>query len=164
MISIREAGRLDNTFLPAIEAAADSLVTVINGKPLPLSLPAGASRAELEASLKLLVAGRPCVGFSRLVEIDGGAHLEQLAVLPSHSGRGIGRALVEESKAWASDHDYTSITLSTFADVPFNAPFYATCGFEPIRDLSPALVQLRRHETAAGLDRIGRRVVMRAAL
>ena len=164
MISIREAERLDITFLPAIEAAADSLLTVINGIPLPLSLPAGASRSELEASLTLLVAGRPCIGFSRLEEVDGGAHLEQLAVLPRYSGRGIGRALVEASKAWASDHGYTSITLSTFVDVPFNAPFYTSCGFEPVRDLSPALQQLRRHESELGLDRIGRRVVMRAAL
>nr|WP_051317568.1 hypothetical protein [Arthrobacter sp. CAL618] len=88
MISIREAEKLDLTFLPAIEAAADSLLTYLNGMPLPVSLPAGASRSELAASLKLLVAGRPCIGFARLEELDGGAHLEQLAVLPAHAGRG----------------------------------------------------------------------------
>ncbi|WP_225668819.1 GNAT family N-acetyltransferase [Arthrobacter sp. AET 35A] len=164
MISIREAGRLDITFLPAIEAAADSLLTEIGGLPLPLSLPPGASRAELSASLKLLVAGKPCVGFARLEEVDSAAHLEQLAVLPQHSGQGIGRALVEASKAWARGRGYPMMSLSTFADVPFNAPFYATCGFEPVRELSPGLAGIRRHETEVGLDRIGRRVVMRAVL
>ncbi|MBP2216374.1 GNAT family N-acetyltransferase [Arthrobacter sp. CAN_C5] len=164
MISIRAAGRLDITFLPAIEAAADSLLTSINGLPLQVPLPDGASRTELAASLKLLVAGTPCIGFARLEELDGAAHLEQLAVLPRHAGRGTGRALVEASKAWARDHGYPTMTLSTFADVPFNAPFYATCGFEAIPVLSPALLDLQRYETALGLDRIGRRVIMRAVL
>ena len=164
MISIREAEKLDLTFLPAIEAAADSLLTYLNGMPLPVSLPAGASRSELAASLKLLVAGRPCIGFARLEELDGGAHLEQLAVLPAHAGRGTGRALVEASKDWARHAGYPWITLTTFADVPFNAPFYATCGFETVREPSPALLAIRNHEAAIGLDQVGRRVPMRAAL
>ncbi|PVE20134.1 GNAT family N-acetyltransferase [Arthrobacter sp. Bz4] len=128
-MSIREAEKLDLTFLPAIEAAADSLLTYLNGIPLPVSLPAGASRSELAASLKLLVAGRPCIGFARLEELDGGAHLEQLAVLPAHAGRGTGRALVEA-----------------------------------VREPSPPLLAIRNHEAAIGLDRVGRRVSMRAAL
>lgn len=163
-ISIRAAGRLDIAFLPAIEAAADSLLTSISGCPLSRPLPPGATRAEFAASLKLLVAGNPCSGFARLEEVDGAAHLEQLAVLPAHSGRGIGRALVEASKSWARGRGYPTMTLTTFADVPFNAPFYSTCGFEPIQELTPGLEAIRRHETALGLDRIGRRVVMRTAL
>ena len=150
--------------MPVIEAAADSLLTFLDGAPLPVSVPAGASRAELALSLKLLVAGRPCRGFARLEELDGGAHLEQLAVLPRHAGQGIGRALVEASQDWARAQGYTSMTLTTFAAVPFNAPFYATCGFGQIADPSPALLEVRRHEEAIGLDLIGQRVVMRAVL
>lgn len=164
MISIRAAGRLDITFLPAIEAAADSLLTSINGRPLSGPLPPGASRAELLSSWKLLVAGKPCIGFARLEKVDGSAHLEQLAVLPAHSGRGIGRALVEASKNAARQVGFSQMTLSTFADVPFNAPFYATCGFEPVQKPTPGLEIIRRHETALGLDRIGRRVIMCAQL
>ncbi|MHA7155193.1 GNAT family N-acetyltransferase [Arthrobacter sp. TMN-50] len=164
MISIREAEPLDIAFLPVIEAAADSLLTVINGAPLPRSLPAGASRSEMARSLKLLVAGRPCLGFARLEEVDGGAHLEQLSVLPHHAGQGIGRGLVEASMGWARRQGYGSMTLSTFAHVSFNARFYASCGFKLVQDLSPALLELRRREAAIGLDHIGPRVVMRAAL
>ncbi|MBG6180219.1 GNAT family N-acetyltransferase [Arthrobacter sp. CAN_A1] len=164
MISIRDAEPLDIAFMPAIETAADSLLTSIDGAPLPVSLPAGASRTELARSLKLLVAGRPCVGFARLEELDGGAHLEQLAVLPHRAGQGIGRALVEAAKDWARLQGYTSMTLTTFANVLFNAPFYASCGFGQVTDLSPALLEVRLHEEAIGLDLIGQRVVMRAAL
>ncbi|MHA7276838.1 GNAT family N-acetyltransferase [Arthrobacter sp. Hz1] len=164
MISIRDAEPLDIAFLPVIEATADSLLTFIGGAPLPVSLPAGASRAELALSLKLLVVGRPCVGFARLEELDGGAHLEQLAVLPRHAGRGIGRALVEASKDWARAQGYTALTLTTFSAVPFNAPLYESCGFEMARHPSPALLEVRRHEKTIGLDQIGQRVIMRIAL
>ncbi|WP_035764045.1 GNAT family N-acetyltransferase [Arthrobacter sp. H20] len=164
MFSIRHADLLDIAFLPVIEAAADTILTSIDGKPLPMALPAGPPRGELAAALKLLVAGRPCVGFARVEELDGAAHLEQLSVLPHRAGQGIGRGLVEASKDWSREHGYTSMTLSTFAEVPFNCPFYETCGFEVVEDLSPALLGLREHELIIGLDRIGRRVIMRATL
>ncbi|WP_411757210.1 hypothetical protein [Streptomyces venezuelae] len=49
----------------------------------------------------------------------------------------------------------TALTLTTFADVPWNAPYYARIGFRPLADaeLTPALRTIRAHEAELGLDR-----------
>lgn len=164
MYEIRPAEPLDITCLPVIEAASDSLLTAIGGKPLSAPLPPGASRTELAASLKLLVAGRPCIGFARMEEVDGGAHVEQLSVLPAHAGQGVGRSLVSACLDWAREQGYGWMNLCTFADVPFNAAFYASCGFRVVEKPAGALALMRKHEAALGLDVLGRRVAMRAEL
>jgi GNAT superfamily N-acetyltransferase len=112
----------------------------------------------------VLVAGRPAVGFARIDEVDGQAHLEQLSVLPSHMRRGNGTALVEAVCAWAAVHGYREVTLCTFAEVPFNAPFFAKRGFVPVESLTPGLVELRDWERDLGLDALGPRIVMRRTL
>ncbi len=56
------------------------------------------------------------------------------------------------------------MTLCTFADVPFNAPFYASCGFEESTRPGQSLAALRIHEAQLGLDDLGRRIVMRIRL
>jgi hypothetical protein len=38
----------------------------------------------------------------------------------------------------------TSLTLTTFRDVPWNAPFYAKLGFEYVAELTPELRQKKR--------------------
>lgn len=47
-----------------------------------------------------------------------------------------------------------TLTLTTFADVLWNAPYYARLGFDviPNRELSAGLRGLREHEAAIGLD------------
>ncbi|GAB3154366.1 hypothetical protein GCM10027058_24680 [Microbacterium neimengense] len=100
------------------------------------------------------------VGFVHILEFDGGAHLEQVSVLPAFGGRGIGRALVEAAKDAAREAGYAKLTLRTFADVPWNAPFYASAGFaieEPSDDFHRMLVET---EARLGLDRLGLRVQM----
>ena len=114
--------------------------------------------------LFILVAGTPPVGFARVDEVGGQAHLEQLSVQPDFGGRGIGRSLVEAALDAARSRGYPSMTLCTFADVPFNAPFYASCGFEEFAQPGPALAALRIHEAQLGLDDLGRRIVMRIRL
>ncbi|WP_342024327.1 GNAT family N-acetyltransferase [Arthrobacter citreus] len=130
----------------------------------PMPLPPPASAAELASALHVLVAGRPPVGFARLEEVDGQAHLEQLSVHPDAAGAGVGRALVEAALTWARTRGYTSMTLCTFAGVPFNAPFYASCGFAEVRNPGGELAALREHERQLGLDALGERVAMRADL
>ncbi|MCC3302332.1 GNAT family N-acetyltransferase [Arthrobacter sp. zg-Y895] len=161
--SIRSAGPGDLPVLPSLEEASD---TLLDGM-LPagsVELPAAATGRELAAARRILVAGEPPVGFARLEEVDGQAHLEQLSVHPDAAGAGLGRALVEAALGWAREQGYTSMTLCTFADVPFNAPFYASCGFEVVSEPDGELAALRQHEISLGLDSIGRRVAMRAPL
>ena len=160
---IRQADPEDLAFLPALEAASDTLLDSV----LPAGsgqLPPAATVPELAAARHILVAGRPPAGFARLEEIDGQAHLEQLSVHPDAARAGLGRALVQAALAWAQEQGYAAMTLSTFADVPFNAPFYAGCGFEVVGKPEGGLAGLRRHEIALGLDVLGKRVAMRARL
>ena len=189
---IRAARAEDLALLPALEAASDTLLAGMAGTwgsgvpgiwgsgsgtgvgagaglgqdsgadPMPLPPPASAD--ELASALHVLVAGRPPVGFARLAEVDGQAHLEQLSVHPDAAGAGVGRALVEAALTWARTRGYTSMTLCTFAGVPFNAPFYASCGFAGVRNPGGELAALREHERQLGLDALGERVAMRADL
>ena len=52
------------------------------------------------------------------------------------------------------------MTLCTFRDVPWNAPFYAALGFAPIASPEPALARLLAHEIALGLTAYGARIAM----
>ena len=165
MPEIRTAGPADLPLLPSLEAASDTLLASrpeIRGDLLG-TLPAPASPAELAAARLLLVAGDPPVGFARLEEIGRCAHLEQLSVHPSAAGAGLGRALVSAAVRWAKERGYPALTLCTFARVPFNAPFYASCGFTAVEPAGE-LARMRRHEEELGLDSIGERVAMRLDL
>ncbi|AJT41223.1 GNAT family N-acetyltransferase [Psychromicrobium lacuslunae] len=157
--TIRPARPDDFQSLPDIERAADELLEMPG-------LPAASSPEEYQASLQTLVAeadGR-IFGLARIEEIDGEAHLEQLSVLPPAAGQGLGRFLLETAKAWAARAGYQEMTLCTFRDVSFNAPFYSTAGFVTLEDFSAGLAALRQRETELGLDALGARVVMVAAL
>ena len=48
-----------------------------------------------------------------------------------------------------------ALTLTTFAYVPWNAPYYARCGFRVLDDaeITPGLRAIREQEAALGLDR-----------
>jgi ribosomal protein S18 acetylase RimI-like enzyme len=105
------------------------------------------------------------VGFLLAEVLDEALHIEQVSVLPSHGRQGIGTALVERACREAAARGYASVTLSTFRDVPFNAPLYRRLGFRDLTDaeLTPGLRARRDHETASGLDPTTR-VMMRRAL
>jgi GNAT superfamily N-acetyltransferase len=106
------------------------------------------------------VYGNPAVAYLLVDEIDGYAHIEQVSVHPGHARQGIGRALIDPVGTWARSRGLTGLTLTTFAEVPWNAPYYERLGFRVITDLSPGLREVRAHEAAIGLD-AWPRVVMR---
>jgi len=159
--AIRPAAPADLEWLPAIEAAADELFAQAGIGPLPSGTSDPGDYAE---ALQVLVAGTPVYGFATIEEVDGEAHLEQLSVHPEHARSGVGTALLEAVCAWATDQGYDVVTLSTFAEVPWNGPFYATRGFEAVDDPGPELRALRANEGRLGLDALGPRVVMRRRL
>ena len=102
------------------------------------------------------------VGFAHVLELDG-AHFEQLAVLPEVGRRGHGSALVRAALAEAARRGHRRMTLRTYADVPWNAPFYAALGFtasEPDTDFLRGLVETERR---LNLARYGARIQMSAA-
>jgi GNAT superfamily N-acetyltransferase len=77
-----------------------------------------------------------------------------LDVDPDFGRRGIGRRLVEAACDWARAKGSERITLSTFRDVAWNAPFYTRLGFITLLgdELSKALQELRENERRDGLD------------
>lgn len=165
---VRLAGPEHVAQLPAIELAAatrfgDSLPESVLSHVTPVDNLAAAQRAGL-----LWVALEPegaTVGFA--VASVGGrrVHLDELDVLPAHGRNGIGSALIEAVEDYALKNDCTEITLTTFRDVPWNAPFYGRIGFEaiPEQELDAELTRRLSDETALGLER-SRRVAMRKAL
>ena len=62
------------------------------------------------------------------------------------------RGLLLAAKRWAEANTLSSLTLTTFRDVPWNAAFYETCGFELANsDASPMLSKTLAAEEQAGL-------------
>ncbi len=115
-------------------------------------------------ALVALVDGR-LAGFALGASYDRGAHLYEVSVAQGFQGAGIGRKLVEAICDWAQGEGFEAITLSTFSDVPWNAPFYETLGFRTLEphQWTPAFFVLRAHEEDAGLD-VARRCIMRKDL
>lgn len=87
--------------------------------------------------------------------IDAGMHIEQVSVHPRAARRKIGRMLLEHAAAYAAASGFGALTLTTFAEVPWNAPYYARCGFRVLDDseLSPGMRTVRDREVAHGLHR-----------
>jgi GNAT superfamily N-acetyltransferase len=175
-IVIEPATAQDLPHLIEVEVAADTLFEVAGYG----STPGPASLDELARARLLLVARRqpngqgmdhpaeqppgPPLGYLRVEIVDGHPHIEGLSVRPKEMCRGIGAGLVDSACQWAIEQGYREITLCTFADVPWNGPFYAQRGFAEIPATTPELQALRQHETQLGLDAMGRRCVMRRPL
>ena len=165
-IHIRFAAPPDNVTIEQIENAADQLLIDRLTPQLWEPAPSAGSRAADPGYI--LVAeeteGSAVIAFVHVLELDQTAHLEQLSVLPEHGRRGHGPALVEAAKNEARRRGYQSLSLRTYADVPWNGPFYARAGFvetSPATDFHKHLAEV---EERLGLDLYGRRIQMTAAL
>lgn len=166
MYRIALARRADIRDLPAVERrACERFRAHPSTAELPLYL---TPLAELEAARR---AGRlwvarlgedPPVGFALVEPLGDGWHLEELDVLPEHGRRGVGSALVRRVCAWSQAKGPRTLTLCTFRDVPWNAPFYERLGFRPLgtAELTAALRERMREEADRGLP-LDRRVAMR---
>ena len=66
--------------------------------------------------------------------VDGNAHVEQVSVHPDHSRRGLGRTLLDTAAAWAEQRGLAALTLTTYCDVPWNAPYYERLGFQAMAE------------------------------
>jgi GNAT superfamily N-acetyltransferase len=108
--------------------------------------------------------GRP-VAYLIADPVDGNLHVEQVSVHPASARRGVGRALLDHVAGVAVAGGVPALTLTAFARVPWNAPYYARCGFRLVdeSELTPGLRAIRLREAAHGLDRWPR-VVMRRDL
>ena len=169
MVAIRAARPSELSALQDIERAAGEMfreigmAAIADDEPWSLEMLAGylkASRLWVVSDLQ----DRP-VGYLMADLVDGCLHVEQVSVHTGSARRGLGRALLEHVADHAAADGRPALTLTTFLHVPWNAPYYARCGFRILDDaqLTPGLRNIRQHETAIGLDRWSR-VCMRRDL
>ncbi|HUY50330.1 MAG TPA: GNAT family N-acetyltransferase [Streptosporangiaceae bacterium] len=102
-------------------------------------------------------AGQPGRPIAYLIAdlVDGSLHVGQVSVHPGSARRGLGRSLLDHAAAQAAAAGVPALTLTTFTQVPWNAPYYERCGFRCLdgAGLTPGLREIRRWEAAHGLDR-----------
>lgn len=158
-------------------ARADEIAAVRDIERVSASRFLGTDRAELAedeptdaatlarriAAGGLLVAadGDAPVAFVMFREVEACAYVEQIDVAPSHARRGIGADLLDAVTEIARKRGLAALTLSTFRDVPFNAPYYARLGFAVVDDLTPGMAEIRAEHEARGLDETARAFMRR---
>src|SRR5690606_27251835 len=87
--------------------------------------------------------------------VDDDLHIHQVSVHPDHAHQGIGRALIDQAASTAAATGLPAVTLTTFLEVPWNAPYYQRLGFTLMtaEEIGPGLAAVREQEIALGLDR-----------
>jgi GNAT superfamily N-acetyltransferase len=162
--AIRHAVAEDAEIIQRIETEADALLIATLGAPAWPPTDDGLERLSDGGFVLIFEDGGTPVGFVHVMDADGHAHLEQLSVSPSSGRQGYGRRLVEAALDEARERGYTRVSLRTFAEVPWNAPFYASCGFLESIPETPFQRGLVDAEASSGLGRYGRRVQMTVEL
>ncbi len=168
-ISIKLAGSEHLSAIPAIELAASAMFPEAD---LPVEVRYLVIENELlqeaQSDARLWVAltdERTPVGFAMAGIIDGGAHLDEMDVMPDFGRQGVGTRLVRTIIDWARLGDYPVLTLITFRHLPWNAPFYERMGFEAMAtsELGEELSKLLQEDGDAGID-VHKRVCMKLDL
>ena len=96
---------------------------------------------------------------------DDTLHIWELAVRLDRQRLGIGRALLDKAIADARERRLAALTLTTFRDVIWNAPFYQKLGFQVLDDAQTGdrLRQILCREIEHGMP-ASRRCAMRLVL
>lgn len=155
----------DVPFLPNIEEVACQLFLqyeITADLPLYLTPLEDFYEAQKHGLLWVATVDETPVGFALVEMIGGLPHLEELDVLPDYGRQGIGANLVRTICDWARESGIPAITLTTFRDIPWNAPFYQKLGFRILEagELTPSQLQIVEEEERHGLKR-ELRVMMR---
>jgi ribosomal protein S18 acetylase RimI-like enzyme len=100
---------------------------IAEDEPLPLDVLASYHRAG-RAWVATEPAGAP-VGYLIADVVDGNLHVEQVSVHPRYARIGVGREMLDDLAERARATSVPALTLTTFAHVPWNAPYYTRCGF-----------------------------------
>lgn len=135
-IRLAQAGELEE--LGEIERAAAGLFAeiglhqVAESDPLPLEF----LQAQQRVGLVWVAVGAEdeLVGFAVASGLEEAVYLEEISVTPAHGRRGIGKELIRAVCDWATGNGSATITLLTFQDVPWNAPFYSRQEFRVLKE------------------------------
>ena len=164
MITIRPATPEDAPQLPLIEQSAGKAFrgTVHDWVADDESEPPEAYLPMIAAGdVRVAEADGDLVGYVQFGQEGDELHVFELDVRSEHQGRGVGRALMAAVRDEALARACTSMTLTTFSNLPFNAPFYQRLGFVILEAPSPRLAAILAREAERGLTD---RCAMRAPL
>jgi len=154
---LRPARREDLPQLAALEEAAGAGFAALGMETVAADPPPSLAFLEAcRAGGRAWVAeldGR-VVGYALAEVVDGDVHLAQVSVHPDLRGRRLGAGLLDLVEEWGIAAGSENMTLTTFAEVPWNAPYYARLGFRPLSpaELGDGLAARRAAEVASGLD------------
>ena len=156
---IRAARVRELPALQAIEQAAGLMFCDIGMPEIaqyePWPLPVMAARQDTGRLWVVAGDDDEPVAYLMADPVDGCLQIEQVTVHPGSARRGLGRALLDYAASRAAADGLPALTLTTFAHVPWNAPYYARCGFRVLDDseITQGLQAIRDREAAMGVDR-----------
>ena len=101
------------------------------------------------------------VGFSQFTKMGDDLYLQQISVHPAFGKRGIGRKLMSRLDVHAEKSGAQQTTLSTFRDLAWNAPFYASLGFTELPRSAYAPYMTAIETSQAPFMDVSKRVFMR---
>ena len=163
-ITLRSTTLAETAALPAIERSAGQrflLIPELAWIADDQTISADQHRAFVAAGMSWLaqVDEHP-VGFLVAETLGSSLFIAELSLHLEWQGKGIGYVAEQ-----AREKGYTSLTLTTFRDVPWNAPLYARLGFEMLADEAlPALLRQKREDEAAHGQTYELRCAMRLML
>lgn len=152
---IRLARTDDAGLLPAIERSAAQAFRAIEG----LGWLADAAPISVERHRQWIALmtcwvvvderGQP-QGFLSSESVGDDLHIHEVSVAQPLQGQGWGRRLVETAMGHARARHLRAVTLTTFLQVPWNAPFYRRLGF--VAHTDQRLENLLADEYAHGFE------------
>lgn len=102
-------------------------------------------------------------GFLTGEAFEDALHIWEFAVSHDHQGQGLGRALIRSAVATAAERGLPAVTLTTFSNIAWNAPFYERLGFRKLdaHERPDRLSAILAKEAARGLtDRCAMRLTL----
>lgn len=116
----------------------------LSGIPVPPSRSPDAYRELIKQGHCLLAhKGEAIIGIAASRPIGRELHLHELSVATQHQRQGVGAVLLNAVKIDARNSGIRAITLHTYRDIAWNAPFYQRHGFVIVDDIEshPRLAQ-----------------------
>lgn len=137
--SLRLARMDDALEMPAVEEAAGAMFADVEGlagiagtHTVPLDRLKGYIR---KGHCLVAHVGERMAGFLVNEPFRRELHIWEFNVHPDFQRRGIGAGLTRACLIDARNSGFKAVTLTTFRDVAWNAPFYARLGFEEVTAL-----------------------------
>jgi predicted N-acetyltransferase YhbS len=165
MLAFRTARQDEIETIRALErASAQRFVGLMDALAADDPSPADVLAARIgDGGLIVATDGDDLVGFVMFRVVEDHLYVEQIDVLPAYEGRRIGAALLDVAAGRARAAGLKGLSLSTFRDVPWNAPYYRRLGFVEVaaEALTPGMRAIREEHLARGLDEDARVFMVR---